>query len=137
LANVLAKATLEPFYTKGGIYLGDFPSAPVEEKRIVNVFSTIVRGLYYEARQQRIPENYVFELRRYHPWDFKEVWNSLWNMHPNWRQPLGNVFGCLFLMAQEDRFTTLWLLWFYKTFFISVSVTNSDFSGTPRQSLTT
>ncbi|MEW6131274.1 MAG: hypothetical protein AB1757_29865 [Acidobacteriota bacterium] len=122
----LSKVRIEPFHTKGGIYLGDFPSAPVDPEKIKTIFATIVRGLFYDHRRQRIPDNYVFEVLRYHPWDFKDVWESLGQMHPNGPRVLEGVFGCKYISATEDPPTTLWLLWFYGTFFISVSAMNPE-----------
>jgi hypothetical protein len=121
IKEFLPKARLEPFYTKGGIYLGQFPSAPVDSERIKTIFSVIARGLFYDHRRQRIPEDYIFEVFRYHPWDFKAVLDSFKQMHLNGPRILGNVFGCAYISAKEDPPTTLWLMWFYETFFISVS----------------
>jgi hypothetical protein len=47
--EVIKKARLEPLYTKGGIYIGDYYSTPVDEKRILKIFEIVVRGLYYDA----------------------------------------------------------------------------------------
>lgn len=123
----LSKAHLEPFYTKSGIYLGDFPSARVDSKRIKTIFSMIARGLFYDHRRQRIPDDYVFEVFRYHPWDFKDVWENFKQMHLNGSRILGDVFGCRYISAEEDSPTTLWLMWFYRTFFVSVSAMNPRF----------
>jgi hypothetical protein len=121
----LPRVSLEPFYTKGGVYLGHFPSATVDPERITTIFSTMARGLYYDHRRERIPSNYSFEVLRYHPWDFKNVYDSLSKMHLNGPRVLGSIFGCAYVSAQEDPPTTLWLMWFYGTFFISVSAMNS------------
>lgn len=127
----LSRVSLEPFYTKGGLYLGHFPSATVDTERIKTIFATMARGLYYDHRRQRIPANYTFEVLRYHPWDFKEVYESFKQMHLNGPRVLGDVFGCAYVSAAEDPPTTLWLMWLYGTFFISVSAMNPDFHAPP------
>jgi hypothetical protein len=127
--DFLSRVSIEPFYTKGGVYLGDFPSATVDPDRIKTIFSTMARGLYYDHRRQRIPSNYNFEVLRYHPWDFKGIYESLSQMHLNGPRVLGNVFGCAYVSAQEDPPTTLWLMWFYERLFISVSAISPAFEG--------
>ncbi len=123
-------AHLEPFYSIGGIYLGHFPSFPIDEDRVTQTFSTIVWGLYYNARKQILPSHYEYEVRRFHSWDFPAVWREFSKRNVNGPRILGNVFGGAFLSAQEDAFTTLWMLWFYERIFISVAVTNPDLEPT-------
>ena len=126
----LSGARFEPFYTKGGVYLGDFPSATVDPQRITTIFATMAQGLYYDHRRHRIPSNYIFEVLRYHPWDFKGVYESLNSqLHLNGPRILGDVFGCAYVSAQEDPPTTLWLMWFYGMFFISVSAMSPPLEG--------
>lgn len=125
--ETVRKAKLEPFYTKGGIYLGDYYSIPVDGERIEKIFETFVRGLYYDSQKQRFPDGYVFELYRHFPWDFKDVTESFFSrLHPN-SITLGKVFGCAFTKAHEDRFTSLWLFWFYERILFSMSATHPKF----------
>ena len=65
--TVTSNARLEPFYTKQGIYLGHHPSFPIDGDRIKEIFSTLVRGLYYDARKKHFPDGYVFEVFRHYP----------------------------------------------------------------------
>jgi len=125
-----SSARLEPFYTKQGIYLGHYPSFPIDGNRVENTFSTLVRGLYYDARKKRFPARYRFEVFRHYPWDFKYIWQTFSGLHPNGPRILGNVFGCVFLSAQEDLFTTYWLFWFYERVLFSVSAMNPKFAQT-------
>jgi hypothetical protein len=98
--------------------------SPLDKALVESIFTMIVRGLYYDARKERIPDDYQFEIRRFFPWEVKALWEKFQEMHVNGPRILGNVFGCAFLSAQEDRFTTLWLLWFYERVFFSVYVKN-------------
>lgn len=129
--EILSKGKLEPFHTLGGIYLGDFPTTELDERRINAVFSTVVRGLYYSWRKQRIPDHYSFQIRRHFPWDWEELRRGLQNFHLCGPRVLGEVFGCTFTAAKEDPFTSIWLLWFYNTILLSVGVTPtaSQFQG--------
>jgi hypothetical protein len=116
----------KPLHSHGGVYLGQFPSFPIDGPRLEKIFKTLVRGLYYDARRQYFPEEYIFELRRFEPWDFERVLNEYQRHNPNGPRVLGDVFGCIFLSAIEDPFTTLWLMWFYERILFSVAATNSE-----------
>jgi hypothetical protein len=121
-----AEMQFKPLHSHGGVYLGQFPSFPIDGPRLERIFKTLVRGLYYDARRQYFPEEYIFELRRFEPWDFERVLNEYQRHNPNGPRVLGDVFGCIFLSAIEDPFTTLWLMWFYERILFSVAATNSE-----------
>lgn len=123
--EAVSKARLEPFYTKGGVYLGDFPSFSVDGERIKQIFETLVRGLYYDSQKKIFPNGYIFEMFRFFPWDFKDIEKGLSKLHLR-QKILGDVFGCAFTKAQEDEFTTLWYFWFYQRIAFSVSATHPD-----------
>ncbi len=130
-SSVIARSTViasrvKPFYTREGIYLGNFTSVPIDSERVKTIFSTLVRGLYYDARRTRFPDDYVFTVHRYHPLDFKAIWQAFYQLRPNGPRALGDVFGCAFLSSQEDSFTTFWLFWFYERVFFSVSAMNTQ-----------
>jgi hypothetical protein len=122
-----AKAHIEPIYSNGGIYLGDATVVHLDENRVTNVFSTIVRGLYYDARKQRLPIDYVYQVRRYHPFEYQAVWDQFKKLSLNGPRILGDVFGCVFASAQEDPFTSYWLLWFYERILVTVWAGNPAF----------
>lgn len=118
-----AKASwkMEPLLTKGGIYLGHHPTFLIDGERVTRTFTYIVRGLYYRILQQRIPDNYSFEVRRLNPWDVEAVWEGIKKLNPNGPYGLGNTFVCAFLRGLEDPFVTYWLLGFYESVFVTVS----------------
>jgi hypothetical protein len=126
-----AAARLEPLYTRGGLYLGTHVSVPLEEERTTSIFMTLVRGLYYDHRKQVLPQHYDFEIRRYDPWDFDQFWRQIQHMSWNGPRCIGDVFGCAYLHAAEDPFTTYWLLWFYDRVFFSVAATNPELLEDP------
>jgi hypothetical protein len=41
----------------------------------------------------------------------------------------GQVFGCAFLFAEEDPTITYWLLWFFNSYFVTISTNPSDKDG--------
>lgn len=120
--NALKNVSIEPFYTTAGIYLTDMVTAPIDTDRIERIISRIVRGLYYDARRQRMPDNYSFLVLQYYPWDFARLWQHFEEKQLTLsHRSLGNVFGCGFLVSKEDPFITIWLLSFYERVFFSVS----------------
>lgn len=126
IARDITKARLEPLYTKGGIYVGDFPSVRVDGGRIEEIFKILVKGLYYNSQKKIFPNGYAFEVRRFFPWDFQSIWAEFTTLNPRMKI-LGNVFGCAFQKAQEDDFTTVWLFWFYGRIAFSVYAKNPKF----------
>jgi hypothetical protein len=66
-----------PRYTPSGLYLGTYPSIPLEGQRITHIFSKIVKGLYYSKFQDRLPDESIFEILRIHPLGFPDVWEAL------------------------------------------------------------
>ena len=86
----------EPLYTKAGIYLGHFYSAPIDESRVERIFTRIVRGLYYKARNQRIPDGYSFEVKRIDLLAFNEAWHQIKAVGYNGPHTIGtDVFTCI------------------------------------------
>lgn len=125
--TAISNARLEPFYTNQGLYLGEYPSFSIDGERVKNMFSLLIRGLYYDARKERFPDGYVFEILRYYPWDFKDIWEAFSKLNLNGPRALGDVFSCVFASAQEDPFTTSWLILFYERVIISVLAINPKF----------
>ena len=115
-----------PFHSQGGIYLGHAFSFPLDPERVKSIFSTMVRGLYYNSQREVLPAHYNFDVLRYHPWEFKPVFEKFMSMSPNGPRVLGDVFGCAFLKAEEDRCTSYWLMWFYERVFVSVLAINPE-----------
>jgi hypothetical protein len=74
----------------------------------------MVRGLYYDARKQRLPDDYDVTVLRHDPWDYHAVFKAF-NLpsRPTTRR-LGEVFACALRWATEDPCVTMWLLLFYE-----------------------
>ena len=125
--TILSQRRTEPLFSKGGIYLGSYPTAPIDQERVSTMFHRVVRGLYYNARKQRLPGGYTVEVLRYLPHDFEAVLSEFYGkLHPNGPRTLGNVFSAIYILAKEDPFTTIWLMWFYDRVGFSVSVFKKD-----------
>lgn len=119
------KAKLEPFHTKGGIYLGHYYFIPINSERIETTFKTILCGLFYDAKRKRIPDNYIFKLKRIQLWDFDKVWKIFSQHNPNIRN-LGETFSYAFIQPSEDSLSSAWLLWFYGQIVFYVSAVNPN-----------
>lgn len=125
LRNVLPKARMEPTRTPGGLYLPPSYSFPLDGERVNRIFRTVASGLYYRIRQERLPDDYVFEVSRVYQRHVMDMWNEFRRLKANGPYGLGDVFGCLFLYGTEDPGVTRWLMWFYGGAFIMVSTDQS------------
>ena len=117
---------MKPLFTSAGIYLGDFPTAKLEEGAIEDILATMVRGLYFYQQRERLPEDYKFDARRIHLWDVPKILARLSSPHQNGPYPYGEVFNYTFFQATEDRFTTIWLLWFFEKVCFTVATVQAD-----------
>jgi hypothetical protein len=120
--TAITKGRIEPFYTKAGIYLGNCVFAPVDASRINRIFTRIVRGLYYNARNERIPDEYSFEVLKIDPLGFRVAWPEIEKLGYNGPHYIGNeVFSCIWMYADADPFLTIWWLFFYDSLGIHVN----------------
>src|SRR5437899_12806992 len=108
---------MQPLYSPGGVYLGDFHAIPLDSKRVNGISSTIVRGLYRKLRGQRFPDGYTFTIERYDPVGAKELFDSMKRHGASGPYVLGTVFACLCMVALEDPGVTAWLMQFYSGMF--------------------
>jgi len=124
--EVIEGARLQPLYTDGGNYIGEFHTLSVDEERLKKIFERLIQGLYYDSQKSRFPSGYKMEFRRHFPWEFEKVFADLANRMPQ-RKVSGQVFGCAFAKAIEDPFSTAWLFWFYEQIMFSVFMSNPEF----------
>jgi hypothetical protein len=103
----------EPFYTKGGIYLGEFYQAPVDDQRIANAIGRMLRGLYAHYGKQLVPPTYEVKLWRIMPWDIEPAWQSFQRFKLNACAPMGDVFGGACARVLEEILSSFWLVSFY------------------------
>jgi len=118
-----AKASVKiiPKHTPGGVYIGHVPASTLEVDRINTIFTTIARGIYYKIRGEMLPDRYVYEVRRIDPFQVQSVVDEFQAAKANGPYIMDpEVFSCLFIYAEEDRFLTRWLFWFYNSVFVSV-----------------
>lgn len=103
----------EPAFTPSGLYVGHFPTVPVDPKRVDRIFRLIARGLFWKLFARRIPENYVIEaLKIPHNDAAREIQREI-NLGATGPYAIGNgVFYCYFL-ATGTPFVHNWLMCFY------------------------
>jgi hypothetical protein len=124
--QLLSEAQLEPFTTKAGIYLGDLPAITLDEERVNQIFTTIVRGLYYHKNKARMPDGLNFILREQYPWDHKSVFEIFSNLRAQPWRALGNVFGYTYTLWEQPVFVSIWLLLFYGRVMFTISAIDSE-----------
>ena len=125
--EVTKSASQEPFYSKGGIYLGEAVSGNFDGERMRRIFCRITHGLYFKVRRKRIPDSYVCRAERWTADDFNKLWPKLQEVGFNGPYECGDVFRCIMLYADEDEFITTWWLWFYDQMCIRVVIAPEGF----------
>lgn len=113
--NIVSNARIEPLYTSAGVYLGKYPMLKIDKSEVNNIFTWIVRSLYYDHQKKRIPDDYTFTIRRYHVWDFRQILQTLRQHNTSFRgkHTLDDVFNCAYVESPQDQFNTWWFLRFY------------------------
>jgi hypothetical protein len=118
--SIVKNARPKPMYTNGGLYLGHYPSIPLDGDRMDEIFQTIVRGLYYKLRLIRLPDNCVFEISRVDPLHIQEAIRDMEGIKAVGPLRIGEVFRCYVTYAIDNDHTTAWLLGFMGGFFLHV-----------------
>lgn len=65
--EIAPKVRMTAQYNKSGLYLGDFPSAPIDGEKLQREMEFIVRGLTYKMSKERIPNDYSIRMDRVDP----------------------------------------------------------------------
>jgi hypothetical protein len=111
----LSNGRFEPLHSPAGLYLGRAYSYPLDVERIKQIFSLIVKGLYYRVRRQRLRDDCNFDVRRLTPSEFNKGWEQLEEVGFNGPYVLGEgVFRFIFIYAAEEPSSTQFWLWFYE-----------------------
>jgi 5-methylcytosine-specific restriction endonuclease McrA len=111
---------MTPIMTHGGIYLGDMPGVPLDAERLQRIYSNIVRGLTFDARGERLPNDTRFTWKHRtgpsSPEEFERLRQAPWDGTRGIGQ---NVFECGYISG-ERRHEAVWLLIFYSSVYVMV-----------------
>jgi hypothetical protein len=120
--EAVAHMTYQPLTTPGGIYLGEFPTVPLDSDRLLKSIGFVVRGLYFGATRAVYPVGNGIEIRRVHQLSIATIWESMSSLTKRSPFVMGDwVFACHFAYGSEDRTTSLWVMAFYRNFLLTVS----------------
>lgn len=111
IKKAMDSVRVEPIYSRAGVYLGHFPQAYVDDGRLFQVLGMIVRGLYCDARKERLPDNCRVIVNRHDPWDYPAVYEAFDLPSRPASRAVGGVFRCAFRRATEEPSLTLWLFY--------------------------
>jgi hypothetical protein len=118
-----------PIVTKSGLYLGDCHVAHFDLDRAIEMFSFMVRGLYFRFRHVVLPKDCKFEVRRLGGEDARKCWEGFEEIQYNGPYTLGDgVFWCVYNYAARNDAITFWMLAFYDRVFYRVVTTPADFN---------
>lgn len=132
-ARIHARNT--PYFTDGGIYLGEAVSVPLNVARINRWSEMVARGLYWIQERSRIPNGYQFEVKRIKDSSRQAMFDALKSHGAAGPFRMGKeeeetekVVSWLYLVDYRDKFAAMWLIWFYQRVYISISCTPSGAS---------
>jgi hypothetical protein len=115
-------ARMEPLYTPGGIYLGNYATIPLDWERISRIIGMIIRGLYWQIRREVFPQGYMIDVARIDPLEVRTVAEAMSATHVNGPYRLGDsTFSCVMQFVKEDPGMSRWLLCFYQNFVLLVT----------------
>jgi len=124
---VLREAELKPVLSDSGMYLDECYVAHFDLRRAIEMFSFLVRGLYYRTSKVVLPAQCEFTLRRLTPDAVREIMDFFVNHNCNGPYSVGTgVFWCAYLRADTDDTTTVWLLVFYDRIVYAVTTGPPD-----------
>jgi hypothetical protein len=126
IRSVIDRAQVKPLYSRGGIYLGDYPQAPVDAQRIVSVLQLMVRGLYCNCCKEFLPQSSHIEVLRHDPWDQQGVIDRFFALGKPATMKIGDVFAYGFYRAKDNPTSTFWLLVFYGRVLFSVKTSQKE-----------
>lgn len=131
--SLLARIALEearetPIITKAGLYLGECYVVTFDLDRTIEMFTFIVRGLYYRLREIILPADCKIDVRRLLGKDVETWWGSFEEHGFNGPYAIGKgVFWCAYQYAARDDAISCWMLAFYDRVFYRVVTTPADF----------
>jgi hypothetical protein len=115
IRNAIPNAQLRPMVTPTGIYIGHGVSVPVDDKKIRQELRFMVRGLFYWVREERIPDDYRFEIDQLMYSGIGSMWDYLESKGEGAGQIGENVFACRYQFCLGNPFISYWLLVFYSS----------------------
>jgi hypothetical protein len=111
------KMRYSALHTNGGLYLGHYPSFRIDGTRVNYTFSRIVKALYRLEHKERLPDDYTFDVRRFFPYSYRALFKDAATVGCQKPKFLADVAGYTHNITQEDRFTSVWLIWVYNVVF--------------------
>jgi hypothetical protein len=116
-----SKMRIQAVESPSGLYLGHHHTIPLDWERVSRYFELVTRGLYWKKFAKRLPDDYAFKVLRVHASCYKELLHDAMENGGVCCPVIGEgVFGCSFRVIAEDPFSSLWLMCFYNSIFISV-----------------
>jgi len=121
--RAIAKASVEPYFTPAGIYLGLQPVAEVDMEAVSFAIDFIVRGLFYKEAQIPLSQHVVPKLKMVDSLDLAEA-RRLRLGQPH-REPITKgqgVFEYIVVLDNDRLESSSWLMWFYEAVGFSVEI---------------
>jgi len=113
--DTLSKATLEPHYSPGGVYLDDHYAIPLNLTRLNRIFFWVSQGLYYDVHKTVLPSSVKFEGSIVERTASRSVWEDFIAKTGATVTVIGQgVFSFIHAFDPADPYVTGWLMSFYQ-----------------------
>lgn len=106
-------AEFRPFYSKGGILLGDVVQCQFDGSTILKAFEYLVRGFYYNFYKVVLPTEVKVEFNRFYPHQFSEAKELLSTIELAGPYRIGEIFDCWYNISTEDSRDSFWVFSFF------------------------
>ncbi len=110
-------------YSTAGLYLGDYPAAPIDVTKLQQAMAYIVRGLTYKLKSHRIPDDYFIAMDRVDPLNLSRALEHMLNLGAKSPFVMGDKVVIILRVAfAEDPMSCIWMFIFYGAVMLRVFV---------------
>ncbi len=110
---IVTGACICPYYSKGGVYLGDYPSVSVEGGPVVRTLERVVRGMFFLWMGVRLPTDLHVEVCRVPAYNVDKQWAEMTEAGAGGPGGYRNVFEAKFFPGTDNSGHTYWMIRYY------------------------
>jgi hypothetical protein len=123
VANAVLSSQMTPLITKNGVYLGDYPSATINNTNMMQTLRMVVRGLYYTDTRTILPPHEDVEVWVIPSHNMPAVFGPMGELpHPEPRVLGERVFWWVPYIPLDEPTTSAWPMSVYdRVFFVGAT----------------
>jgi hypothetical protein len=127
IREIAPKIRVAPQYNTAGLYLGDYPSAPIDGEKLQRAMAFIVRGLTFKSKKERIPDDYTITMDRIDPLNLSRALENMMQLGASKPFVLGDkVVMILRVPWANYGLSCIWMFIFYRLVMLRVFVESPE-----------